>query len=536
MKKKIFIIEDNRILLSYVEKSFVMAGYPVATANTGLLAVEKLSEQSADVIFMDYFLPNLNADRLCRILRRMGHLQGAYIVVMSAAATELQADFKAMGADALIAKGSFKDTAKLMIRIVEDIEAGRQGEVAGLISGSDKVSPRQMTKELLAQNRHLQAMLDSIVEGILEVQSERVVYANPAAEKLLGRSQDQLLAARWTDLLDQQGNPLVSHMLAPEDRDALGREYHHTVTIGDRVLRIRRIAIKKEQEDALLLVADETEQRQARQVLQEHQRNLEKLVQERTVELERANERLRHTQKMEAMGTIASGVAHDLNNILSGLVSYPDLLLMELPEHSPLRQPVMTIKRSGEKAAAIVQDLLSLARRGTGTHEPVNLNDIITNYLNGNDYMQLQAHHHAVRVEPRLTPNPPSIKGSPAELYNVVMNLVTNAAEAVSATGPIVIATDNRRLDQAKRGYEDIPAGQYVILSVADKGLGLSAYDLQRIFEPFYTRKALGRSGTGLGLAVVWGVVHDHFGYIDVASGEGQGTAFSLYFPAVGQP
>jgi CheY-like chemotaxis protein len=113
------------------------------------------------------------------------------------------------------------------------------------------------------------------------------------------------------------------------------------------------------------------------------------------------------------------------------------------------------------------------------------------------------------------------------------MNLVTNAAEAQPGGGKVIISTNNRYVDQPLKGYDDVKEGEYVVLRVEDHGVGISEHDLQRIFEPFYTKKVMGRSGTGLGMAVVWGTVHDHNGYIDIQSTEGEGTVFELYFPAV---
>ncbi|MEN6622450.1 MAG: ATP-binding protein, partial [Smithella sp.] len=125
-----------------------------------------------------------------------------------------------------------------------------------------------------------------------------------------------------------------------------------------------------------------------------------------------------------------------------------------------------------------------------------------------------------------------NIKGSPVHLGKTIMNLVSNAAEAISGQGQIIIRTENRYLDQPIRGYDDMQEGDYVVLTVSDTGRGISANDLNKIFEPFYTKKVMGRSGTGLGLAVVWGTVKDHNGYIDVQSKEENGTVFTLYFPA----
>jgi len=248
-------------------------------------------------------------------------------------------------------------------------------------------------------------------------------------------------------------------------------------------------------------------------------------------EREELQSQLQRAQKMEAIGTLAGGVAHDLNNILSGIVSYPELLLMDLNEDSPLRKPILTIQKSGEKAAAIVQDLLTLARRGVETTQVVNLNLIVTEYLHSPEHARLELNHPNTEVEAHLDPNLLNILGSPVHLSKTVMNLVSNAAEAMLEGGNIVITSENRHIDKVKNGFDEIDKGDYATLVIKDSGIGISQDDMERIFEPFYTKKTMGRSGTGLGMAVVWGAVKDHRGYIDIISTEGKGTEITLYFP-----
>jgi PAS domain S-box-containing protein len=245
---------------------------------------------------------------------------------------------------------------------------------------------------------------------------------------------------------------------------------------------------------------------------------------------------LRQAQKMEAIGTLAGGVAHDLNNILSGLVSYPELVLLDIPEESPLRKPMLTIQKAGQKAAAIVQDMLTLARRGVSVAEVVNLNQIIRQYLASLECEKLLSFHPGAKVETELEANLLNILGSPVHLSKTIMNLVSNAAEAMPEGGTISISTQSRYLDKLLNGYETIDAGEYVILTVADIGTGISPAEIDKIFEPFYTKKAMGRSGTGLGMAVVWGTIKDHKGYIHVDSDEGKGTTIELYFPVTRKP
>jgi CheY-like chemotaxis protein len=204
---------------------------------------------------------------------------------------------------------------------------------------------------------------------------------------------------------------------------------------------------------------------------------------------------------------------------------------MELPENSPLRQPIFNIQKSGQKAADIVQDLLTLARRGVITSDVLNLNDIVNEYLGSPEHERLKAFYAGVQIETNLDCELLNIKGSPFHLRKTVMNLVSNAAEAQIAGGKITLLTRNQYIDRPIKGYDNIHEGDYVVLEVSDTGIGIATEELNRIFEPFYTKKVMGRSGTGLGMAVVWGTVQDHRGYIDIESKEGEGTTFYLYFP-----
>ena len=244
---------------------------------------------------------------------------------------------------------------------------------------------------------------------------------------------------------------------------------------------------------------------------------------------------LLRAQKMEAIGTLAGGVAHDLNNILSGFVSYPQLLLMQLAPESPLRKPLQTIQKSGERAAAVVQDLLTLARRGVGATEVVDLNRTVAEFLSSPEYLNLKSVSCNLEIDTTLASERVCVVGSPVHLTKTIMNLVFNAAEAMPRGGKITLSTIRCRVEQSRKGFEEVPPGDYVALTVADSGIGIPQTDIERIFEPFYTKKTMGRSGTGLGMAVVWGTVKDHHGFIEVTSRLNHGTVFRLFFPACDQ-
>ncbi len=247
--------------------------------------------------------------------------------------------------------------------------------------------------------------------------------------------------------------------------------------------------------------------------------------------LRESNEKLARSKKMESLGFLAGGVAHDLNNVLSGIVSYPDLLLLELSENCQCRTTVEAIKESGERAVAIVQDLLTVARGVATVKAPLSLNEVITSYVTSPECDKLKHFHPGVEIKNSLDPDLLNISGSSVHIRKLVMNLVSNASESIEGSGSVTISTYNHYVDTSLERYGDKIVGEYAVLTVSDDGSGITSEVIERIFEPFYTKKVMGRSGTGLGLAVVWNVVQDHQGYVDVTSDE-RGTRFTLYFPS----
>ena len=298
----------------------------------------------------------------------------------------------------------------------------------------------------------------------------------------------------------------------------------HTEKIPDVSLQILSIILRN--------AANALESLEFYNLIENQKQLLEIEVEQKTQKIQHYQRQLLQAEKMEAVATLAGGVAHDLNNVLSGLVSYPDLLLMDLPEDSPMREPIETIQNSGQKAAAIVQDLLTLARSGVPVYEALDLNTIIKNYLVSPELKKLKKYHESVDIETRLDSSLLNIMGSSIHLSKTVMNLVSNAAEAMPDGGKVVIRTENQYIDRPIEGYDEVKEGDYVLLTVSDSGIGIEQQEIKSIFEPFYTKKVMGRSGTGLGMAVVWGTIKDHDGYINVESSQGIGTTVKLLFPA----
>ena len=248
--------------------------------------------------------------------------------------------------------------------------------------------------------------------------------------------------------------------------------------------------------------------------------------------IEDLEQQLNRSRKMEALGLLAGGVAHDLNNVLSAIVGYPELILASMAPDNPQRRYIEAVRDSGLKASEIVQDLLTLARQGVSQPVVLDLNTLVERYLASPEYIKLHTNNPDIKEEVRLASDLLHIKGSPVHLQKTVMNLIVNAYEAQPHGGVLCVTTENRYIDQPLPGYEQIVEGEYAVLTVADEGTGISKADLEHIFEPFFSKKTLGRSGTGLGMTVVWGTVQDHKGYITVSTAEGRGALFELYFPA----
>ena len=379
---------------------------------------------------------------------------------------------------------------------------------------------KQAEEELRASAEKYRSILENMEEGYWEVDLPgNFTFFNDSMCKFLGYSSDELLGMN------------NRQYTTPEMADRIYRIFSQVYRSGQPIDLVDYEVLAKDGrkviiEGSVSLVRDNSGRpigfRGVNRDVTERKKVAEALRQ--------SQEKLVRYEKMESLGLLAGGVAHDLNNILSGIVSYPELILMDLPEGSKFRKPIEMVQASGHRAAAIVEDLLTVARGAATAKEALNINNLVDEYFQSPEFNKLKQFHPAVTFKANLDSDLLNVNGSPVHIRKAVMNLVSNASEAIEGSGNVTLATTNRYIDKALRGYEDVTAGEYVVLSVSDDGSGVSSGDLKKIFEPFYTKKVMGRSGTGLGLAVVWNVAQDHKGYIDVAT-DGNGTTFELYFP-----
>ena len=342
-------------------------------------------------------------------------------------------------------------------RATADLRAEREALMLTKEKLKQEIAVRRESEKALQQRERLYRTLAENIKDVIWTMdlNFRFTYVSPATQALQGWTVEELLELRLEDILTPGSlNRIYEEFQKETALAAQTGSYSRSTTLELELFHKDGTTVWAEVTASFLLdedgrpvgilgvTRDITERNKA-------QREKEKLL-----------ESLSQSKKMEAIGRLAGGVAHDLNNVLSGIVSYPDLLLLDLPADSPLRRPIETIQESGKKAAAIVQDLLTLARRGVSVSEVVNLNEVIREYLTSPEFQRMKSFHPLVTITTRLDPELLNILGSPVHLSKTIMNLVSNAAEAMPEGGEILVTSHNTYLDRPVSGYAEVREGR----------------------------------------------------------------------------
>ncbi|MFH1021442.1 MAG: ATP-binding protein, partial [Pseudomonadota bacterium] len=348
---------------------------------------------------------------------------------------------------------------------------------------------------------------------------KKMIFVSHNCEQLTGYAEEEFLADPG----------LLDALFHPEDRERWLSHAHHTdeagkdldlefriITKGGQIRWVSHVCTQIHVEADRFLglrgsLADITERKQA------------------AAEQEKLKSQLAQAQKMESIGILAGGVAHDFNNILSIILGYSELLLLELAGNDPAREKVQTINEAGHRAATLTRQLLAFSRKQVVQLAPCSLNQLIHNLIK----MLGRMIGEDVSLEVRAAAQDDTVLIDPGQMEQVLLNMAVNARDAMPKGGNLIIETKNRELDvEYAKTHQGVTPGRYVVLSVSDTGQGMRREIQEKIFDPFFTTKERGK-GTGLGLAMVYGIIKQLGGHIFVYSEQEQGTTFKIFLPVV---
>jgi len=389
---------------------------------------------------------------------------------------------------------------------------GRRGRVFGVTQ--DLTEQRCRETELLESEERFHELAGRLPQTVFETDRNGCfTYVNTCGTQISGFSEEELLGRPATSVLaSEEKARAIQDFLEVMEGGPSGHEYLAMRRDGSTFPVVVHSApiVRNGQSVGLRgILVDLSEQKRTR----EEQKNLQ--------------ERLVQAEKMEAIGQLAGGVAHDFNNHLSAIMGFAEMLQERLKD-SPLCRYATNILKSSQRSAELTKQLLAFARKGKYLTVPVDVHEIV------GEVLQLLEHSidRRIRLRSILKARPSTILGDPTQIQNALMNLAINARDAMPEGGELVIQTDLKHLDEAycrSLPYQLSP-GPFLELTLSDTGMGMDRETQKRIFDPFFTTKEMGK-GTGLGLASVYGIIKHHRGAIEVLSEVGMGSSFTLYIP-----
>ena len=493
----VLLVEDDDIYTHILRGALSKSTPKVAVERCKTLeeATRTLSGRHFDAVLLDLNLPDsVGLETIGRTLRAA---PGIPIVVLTATAeSELAVSAVQHGAQDYLVK-SETDSKYLSRALRYAIERA------------------SFQAELIQREQHFRALIERAHDIVILLAPDGTIkYQSPATERVLGYSPEELVGSSVLDVLHPEDRGRAAEILATwsPDQEPMSRPpYRVRRKDGEwRYMEALGRSLERRADSPLILNARDVTER----VLAEE-------------ELRTTEVKLRQAQKMEAIGRLAGGVAHDFNNVLTAIYGYADLLLEDFEDGDRRRQDVEEIRRLAERAATLTRQLLAFSRQQMLQPQVLDLNNVIERV------QEMLA--RMIGTDVRLCFQPASglwpVRADRGQIEQVLMNLCANARDAMPEGGSLTIATANREVSAEEA--ENLPGmkpGRFVALTVADTGVGMPEHVRGHVFEPFFTTKEQGE-GTGLGLATIYGVVKQSGGGIYVDSEEHRGTTFTIYLP-----
>jgi len=513
---KILVVDDTKEDLDLLDAVLSGKGYEVVSAMNGAEALEKLRAGKFDMVISDILMPVMDGFQLCRECKRDETLKDTPFAFYTATYTDAKdGEFAlALGADRFIKKPMQPvEFLKVIQGMIQDVEKGEIGRKKPALVENDeifKLYSERLVKKLEAKTLELERVVaerkgaeekvenlarfpDENPNPVLRVAGDRtILYVNPAGSCQL---------SQWNCGV---GEP------APGDLGQLVSAAHSSggiqvadIDCGGRLFSFELVPVAGA-DYVNVYGRDITEQK-----------NIE--------------EQLRQSQKLEAIGRLAGGVAHDFNNMLGAIIGYSDIILATTDKADPLHRDIEHIKGAGERAAALTRQLLAFSRKQTLQPKVMDLNAAVT----GIEKMLGRLIGEDIELSTVLADDLGRVKADPGQIDQIIMNLAVNSRDAMPDGGKLTVETANAELDENyAENHVGVTPGPHVMLAVTDTGCGMDAETRSHIFEPFFTTKGIDK-GTGLGLSTVYGIVKQTGGNVWVYSEPGKGTAFKIYLPRI---
>ncbi len=354
---------------------------------------------------------------------------------------------------------------------------------------------------------------------------------NPAFERTLGYSLEELRQKPFIEFVHPDDRPATLAEMEKLRRGVTTLYFENRYLCKNGTYKWLAWTSRPDLKGKLLyaVAREMTERKREMVALKESRQELQGLVEETGEELKQKEEQLRQAQKLESVGRLAGGVAHEFNNMLMIIIGFSDRALNHGDSPAEVRRCLSEIKKAGERSATLTRQLLAFGRKQVLQREHANLNNVVS----GVEKMLQRVIREDIEIVAHLSPDLAFVLVDPSQIEQVLLNLAINAQDAMPGSGKLTIETSNVELDVASvRRHPQIPPGEYVLLTVSDTGIGMDERTLSHVFEPFFTTKPRGE-GSGLGLAMVYGIVKQSGGHICAYSEAGKGTSFEIYFPRV---
>ena len=506
---RVLLVEDSatdaKLVVAELRRTGMRVEFERVQTDDAMRAA--LEAKAWDVVLSDWSMPKFSAPAALAVLKATG-LDLPFIIVSGTIGEATAVEAMRAGAHDYVLKDNL---GRLTPAIEREMREGKER------------GARRLAEDALRESEtRFRRLAESGLVGIYIAEpSGRILDANDAFLAMVGYSRDELTAGRvsWVAMTPPEWVHLNARAAEQLRTSGIARPWEKQYFRKDASRVPVLVGVATLAGDKTISVCvDLTERKQA------------EAGRERAEEsLRQSQEQLRQAQKMEAVGRLAGGVAHDFNNMLSVIMSYGDLIVGDLKPADPMRADVEEIRKAGARAAALTKQLLMFSRQQVVAPKVIELHEVLTNM----DKMLQRILGEDVELVSVSSKTAGRINADPSHIEQVILNLVVNARDAMPTGGKLTIETANVVLDE-DYALSHLPAkaGPHVMLAVSDTGIGMDRETQARIFEPFFTTKEVGK-GTGLGLSTVFGIVQQSGGHIWVYSEPGKGTTFKVYLPRV---